>query len=124
MSPAGAGEAAPDRSLARRERLRYQSEFRRVYDRGRSFPGSFIVLFVLAEPDVERKAGFVAGRRVGNAVMRNRAKRLLREAYRHHKGRIPEHGYQLVLVARHGCGGASYQNVERDLLDLFGTAGF
>jgi ribonuclease P protein component len=83
-----------------------------------------IVLFVLTASDLERKTGFVAGRRVGNAVARNRAKRLLREAFRHHKQAIPEHGYHLVLVARNGCGEAGFQDVERDLLAVLREAGF
>lgn len=81
-----------------------------------------MVLFVLASPDLPRKAGFVAGRRVGGAVIRNRAKRLLRECYRRHRSLVPPSGIFLVFVARAGCGEASYADVERDMLTLIGRA--
>jgi ribonuclease P protein component len=57
-------------------------------------------------------------------VRRNRAKRLLREAYRRHKHRIPAVGVQVVLVARFGCGTASFSDVERDFIALLTRAGF
>lgn len=81
-----------------------------------------MVLFALASPDLSRKAGFVAGRRVGGAVIRNRAKRLLRECYRRHRGLVPFSGVHLVFVARAGCGDAAYADVEREMLTLIDRA--
>ncbi len=66
----------------------------------------------------------MASRRVGGAVARNRAKRLLREAWRHHKEIVPHTGYELALVARSGCGASRYPDVERDLIAALGRAGF
>lgn len=65
----------------------------------------------------------MAGRRVGGAVVRNRAKRLMREAYRRNKGRVPASGVHLVLVARKGCGEAAYVDVESTFLGLLERAG-
>jgi ribonuclease P protein component len=61
---------------------------------------------------------------VGNAVSRNRAKRLMREAYRHAKHRVPARGVHLVLVARHGCAQSTAPAVARDLALLLTRAGF
>lgn len=123
MTPLGVPEGEDER-LRRRERLRHRTSFQRIYDQGKSHPGSLIVLFVLAAPDLERRAGFVAGRRVGGAVSRNRARRLMREAYRRHKSRVAALGFQVVLVARRGCGEAAYGDVERDVIRLLARAGF
>ena len=123
MTPLGAIEEGPDRRFPHAERLRLRREYQRVYENGTFFPGTFLVLYVLCDPTLSRKAGFVAGRKVGNAVARNRAKRLLREAFRHHRERVPSLGRHFVLVARKGCGEAGYAEVERDLLSLYARAG-
>lgn len=111
-------EGDADQRLGRQERLRHNSDFQRVYREGRSFPGSLIVLFVLSAPGLVRRAGFVAGRRVGPAVERNRARRLMREAYRRHKGLVPAEGTHVVFVARRGSGSATFPDVERGLIGL------
>ncbi len=122
MTPGGVDGKSHDRSFRPSDRLRLNREFQRVYREGRSVPGALLVLFYLTAPDLPRKAGVVASRRVGNAVRRNRAKRLLREAYRHLKWRLPERGVQLVLVARRGCGDSHLAEVQHELTQLLARA--
>ena len=62
------------RSLAK------QWEFKAVYERGAKIVGQLLVVYLLAAED--DAFGVVASRKIGNAVHRNRAKRLLREARR------------------------------------------
>lgn len=104
------------------ERLKKQAEFERIFRRGASFHGVLIVLFVLRAAELPRRAGFVAGRKVGGAVQRNRAKRLLREAYRSRRGDLPQSGIQFVLVARKGCSGAHADAVRAELGSLLDRA--
>ena len=85
--------------MERQYRLRRSEDVRRVYDEGKAWVHPLLVLVARPnELDVSRVA-FVAGRRVGNAVARNRAKRLMREAARALFPRVGP-GWDIVLVGR------------------------
>ena len=109
-------------SFPKRQHLLRPSQFRRVYDNGRRYHGSLAVAHVLAAPDQPRTVGIVTSRKVGNAVARNRARRLIREAYRLNQHQLQDH-FQIVMVARNSINGKKRQDVEACLLDLFRVAG-
>lgn len=72
-----------DFSLPKAEHLRKPAEFQLVYKNGKRFDGRFMSAFVLPNNLPVHRLGITASRKaVGNAVERNRAKRLLREAFR------------------------------------------
>jgi len=80
-----------------------------------------MVLYVLPQVDGPR-SGFVCGRGVGTAVIRNRARRLLREAWRGLRSGARS-GYDVVFVARAGIKGARMGDVARDMDVLLRAAG-
>jgi ribonuclease P protein component len=98
-------------------------EFRRVYEQGRRIQGRLMALYVCAAPaERERRAvGVVTGRKVGGAITRNRARRLLREAYRRNKNKL-RNNVHLVIVARSAIRGKPFGEVERELIGLLETA--
>jgi len=104
------------------ERLSASRRIREVFDHGQAFHGSRLVLFILFQSATERRFAVVAGRKIGGAVQRNRAKRRLREAYRHLRPDLPEGGFHLVLVARRGCDAASAAEVIAELNKLMARA--
>jgi ribonuclease P protein component len=86
-----------------REHIRRRSEFQRVYERGTRLHGRLATFFVLPNELPVGRLGIAATRKLGGAVQRNRAKRLIREVFRHN--RIAP-GFDLVIVPK------------RDLLDV------
>ncbi len=85
--------------MERRIRLRRSVDFERVRQEGRSWSHPLLVLVAAPNPGGLTRIGVAAGRRLGPAVARNRAKRLLREAARHLYPRLAP-GWDLVLIAR------------------------
>jgi ribonuclease P protein component len=110
------------RGLDPRERLRRRTDFQKIYDGGRSIHGRYVVVFYLTGEEIERKIGFVASRRIGCAVERNRAKRVLREAYRHLQAEIVRRA-QLIFVARSPCADAASADVTSEVRRLLIDAG-
>ena len=108
--------------MERRARLRRASDVRRVYDDGQSWPHPLLVLVTRPNGLDFSRVGVTASRRVGTAVARNRAKRLLREAARHLYPRF-EAGWDVMLIARAGILKVKEPQVEEALASLLRRAG-
>jgi ribonuclease P protein component len=87
----------------RERRLHAGWQFREVYRSGKAFHGSLMTLVSLTRQDDHGRFAFVAGRKVGNAVKRNRAKRLLREAFRATPNSQRDEARWRIWIARATC---------------------
>jgi ribonuclease P protein component len=81
------------------EILRDKRDFSALYGKGRSSGGKYVVLFFRKNRLGFNRRAFLASKKVGNSVRRNRARRLMREAYRHFEGELAP-GYDLLFIAR------------------------
>ncbi len=80
-----------DFRLPKENRLRKPGEFRLVYERGKRFEGRFVTVFIMPSGGDFQRLGITASKKISNkAHDRNRAKRLLREAFRLSRAELNE----------------------------------
>ncbi|MRR31386.1 ribonuclease P protein component [bacterium] len=108
--------------MRRRFRLTRSTDFKRVRRIGRSYAHPLVVLVVDPNPEGGLRIGVSAGRSVGNAVLRNRAKRQLRAAI---DGLLPilAPGKDLIFLARPSIVSASFAEIQAALARLLERAG-
>ena len=107
--------------MQRKFRLTRSEDFKRVRRSGKSYAHPLVVLIVQTHDQPRVKVGVAAGRTVGTAVTRNRAKRLLREAMRPLIPKIAS-GLDLILIARPGLVSATLEETRQALLTLLQRA--
>ena len=112
-APADGVAAAPRAASGATGRLTADRDIRRTIRKGRRAAQGRVVLYVMPA-DQAMRAAFISGRRVGNAVARNRARRLMREAWRALAPETPG-GFDIVFVARTDVGGAGLRDVLEDM---------
>jgi ribonuclease P protein component len=78
-------------------RIRRRQEFQQAYSRGTRVHGRYVTMFVLRNDRPISRLGIAATKRIGGAVARNRAKRLIREVFRHNNA-AP--GFDIVVVPK------------------------
>ena len=92
--------------------LRKQRDFSRVYKKGSSRGSRYVVILYKENGLGYTRTAFVASKKVGNAVTRNRARRLMKEAYRTLETGIAK-GYDIIFVARNTITGCTEPEVEK-----------
>jgi ribonuclease P protein component len=107
--------------VKRNFRLTNSLDFKRVRRFGKSYAHPLVVLIVLPVPDEQTQIGIVAGISVGNAVQRNHAKRMLREALRMLTPHI-QPGWKIILISRNPILNAELPEIQSILGQLFKKA--
>lgn len=102
--------------------LRKKSDFDSIYNRGKSVGDRFVVVFFRKNNLSYNRTGFLASKKVGNSVKRNRARRLMKESYRHIQNNLPE-GYDFIIIARNTISGKKCNEVEKSLKSAFKKTG-
>lgn len=99
------------------ESLKKYGDFQRVYRKGKSYANKYLVMYVLRRDIQTNRLGISVSKKTGNSVVRHRITRLIRESYRLNES-VFEQGLDIVIVARQGVKGKSFQEVESALLHL------
>ena len=102
-------------------RLKTPAQFKAVYDRKRSVSDGVLVVYAAANGLPHPRVGLSVSRKVGNAVVRNRWKRLLREAFRLSQHALPS-GLDFVLIPRSGPAEPTLEAVTASLTKLAADA--
>ena len=115
--------ATPKRlRLGRATRLGQNRDFMRVRQQGERLALGCLIANWHRLPDgTSPQLGVVTSKRIGNAVARSRARRLLRESFRLHQYELSQ-PVELVLVARNSIVGRDFAGVEKDFLAVLRRA--
>nr|WP_237691053.1 ribonuclease P protein component [Paenibacillus caui] len=97
-------------------RLRNRADFGRVYRNGKSFANRQLVVYWSPRPEVEQfRLGVSVSKKVGNAVVRNRMRRLIKEIVRLNKDKLNEH-VDIIFIVRKGALEMSYGDLQKSVL--------
>ena len=105
-----------------RRTLKKNSDFRRLYAKGKSAATSCLVLYCRPNRRGENRLGYTVSVKLGHAVVRNRIRRRLREIVRLNEPRLKQ-GWDIVIVARGRSVGAPYRKLEASFLEACGKLG-
>lgn len=102
--------------------LRKDKDFSAIYRRGKSVGDRYLVLFYRPNNLTYNRTGFLASKKVGNSVKRNRAKRLMKESFRKIEAYLPT-GYDFIIIARNTINDKKCVEVEKSLFSAFKRTG-
>ena len=107
--------------LLRSYRIRQNRDYRRIYRSGKRFSNRAGLLYVTRVKSGDIRIGFVTTKKIGHAVDRNRARRLM-EVYRLHRAELSPN-YEAIMLAGSFLTTATYKEAEKAVLALWRKAG-
>ena len=102
--------------------LKLNHVFRKLYAKGESAVGSFVVVYCRRNGLPGNRLGITTGLKLGNAVCRNRARRRIREVYRLNEAKL-RRGWDVVIVARSRSIDGDFRDMQRSFLHQCGKLG-
>lgn len=97
--------------------LKKNSDFRRLYAKGKSAVNPYLAVYCRKNRSDTNRLGYTVSTKLGHAVVRNRVRRRLREIYRLNASSLRS-GWDIVVVARARCVGADYAAINAAFLAL------
>ena len=97
--------------------IKKNKDFRLIYKRGKSSVTSVLAMYVRKNKNASNRIGITVSTKVGKAVVRNRVRRRIREAYRKNEMRF-EQGFDIIFVSRVRAASVSFYEIEKNILKL------
>ncbi|MDR2609903.1 MAG: ribonuclease P protein component [Clostridiales Family XIII bacterium] len=110
--------------MLKKEILRNKRDFDRLFKKGKSAGGKYLVLFFVRNGFEYNRRAFLASKKVGNSVQRNRARRLIRESFRVVEGGLKP-GFDILFIARNTMTEtrAKQKDIEKNMKQLLTKSG-
>jgi len=105
-------------SFRRAEKVTNKSSYRIIYEQGVRRSSRFFTIVACGNSNGVKRLGITVTKKTGNAVFRNRTKRLIREFFRRNKNLFPAE-HDVVVMAKKNTPPLTYQETERELTELF-----
>ena len=107
--------------LDKNRRINRGKEYGYLYKNGRRITGKYLIIFVKENNLENNRFGIVTSKKIGNAVIRNRAKRQIREVIRKNLQLIRP-GSNIIIVARFNIKEVDFDLIEKDYLKIMKKA--
>jgi ribonuclease P protein component len=108
--------------MRRKYRIKKNEDFQKVFKQGKSIANRQFVIYMLQKTvEPEFRIGLSVSKKIGNAVTRNRVKRLIRQVFLEEKHRIAS-GNEFIIIARKPAADMNYHEVKSSLNHLFRKA--
>lgn len=104
-----------DQRFTAADRVRQRQEYQAVYEHGSRLSGSLMTVFFRPNTLGRARLGIAATRKIGSAVVRNRAKRRVRDLFRRHR---PLDAVDVVVIPRRELAEAPFERVEREFCGI------
>jgi ribonuclease P protein component len=98
--------------------LKKDSDFRKVYKHGKSFANRYLVMYILNNKSENSRIGISVSKKVGKAIIRNKVRRRIKEAYRLNIDEKIKNGYDIIFIARVAIKDADYVDIEKSMKHL------
>lgn len=108
--------------MLKKDVLRNKKDFSRIYNKGKSVGDRYVVIFYKKNNLPYSRKAFLASKKVGNSVERNRARRLMKESFRNLNLELYL-GYDFIIIARHTILNAKCEDVKKSMYSAFKKTG-
>lgn len=103
-------------------RIKKNTDYQTVFKKGKQISGRGVILYYSKNSAQDTRVGIIVSKKVGNAVVRNRIKRIIREIFRLNWPDIKS-GYDIIIITRKSIREKSFHDIEKTFIDIMRRAG-